>query len=244
MIIEKISYSRLGVFDQCAYQYRLHYHDKIKSPLPEPPYFEYGHYMHKMAELVVEECISISEASKKAFKEHNKFGPEYIKRAPGMIRNFEEFQKYIKMSKPINDQAEVEFNLERDGFKLNGFIDRAITYENDRTLIADYKTSKSNNEIKQKDIHGSKQLMMYVWAYNQITGVPIEKISAMLLYLESGHKPITKFTPEQVEDYMSSAIRSGQIIKDMKPEDARANINRLCGWCEYRTICKSYLQSK
>jgi len=200
--------------------------------------------MHKMAELVVEEKISVKEASKKAFKEFNKFGSAYTARAHGMIRNFLEFQKYIKMSGPLNDQAEIEFNLERDGFNMNGFIDRVITYEKDRTLIADYKTSKSRNEIRQKDIRGSKQLMMYVWAYNQISGVPIEKISAMLFYLESGNKPITRFTTEEVESYMESAIESGQIIKDMEPEDAKANINRLCGWCEYRTICKPYLQSK
>lgn len=244
MIINKISFSRLEIFNQCQYRYRLHYHDEIKSPLPEPPYFEFGHYIHKTAELVVTEGLSVEEASKESFKKYNKFGKEYIDKTPVMIRHFIDFQKYISISKPLNDSAELEFNLELNDFKLNGFIDRVISYDQERTLIADYKTSKSHNETKQKDIHDSKQLKMYVWAYNQITGVPVEKISAMLFYLESGNKPITRFTTTEIEDHIEQTISCGNVIRNMDPQDAKPNITNLCKWCEYRTICKPYLQSK
>ncbi len=244
MIIDKISFSRLGIFEQCQYRYKLHYHDKVKSPLPEPPYFEYGHYIHKIAELVVSENIPVEIASKKSFEKYNKFGKEYINKIPIMIRNFINFQEHIKSSSPLHDSAELEFNIEKDGFILNGFIDRVIKYNNDKTLIADYKTSKSHNETLQKDIHESKQLKMYVWAYSQTKNVPVEKISAMLFYLESGNKPITRFTTTEIENHIEKTITFSKCIRNMEPEDAKPNITNLCKWCEYRTICKPYLQSK
>lgn len=244
MKIEKISYSRLELFNQCQYHYKLHYDDKVKSPLPEPEYFEFGHYIHKLAELVVRDNISIEEASKISYAEYNRFGKEHNNKIKKMIRNFIGFQKNIENSNPIKNEAEVEFDITENDFRINGYIDRVITYNNNNVLIVDYKTSKENNEIKQKDIHNSKQLMTYAWAYNKITNTPIENISAMLFYLDSGNKPITRFNSEKINNHIKETIKLGNIIKQMDPEKAKANVTKLCNWCEYRTICKYFLQSK
>jgi lipopolysaccharide biosynthesis regulator YciM len=74
--------------------------------------------------------------------------------------------------------------------------------------------------------------------------MPIEKTSAMLFYLDSGNKPIARFSKSQIDDCLDSSIQEARVIKDMDPKDARPNVTYLCNYCEFRTVCKHFINSK
>jgi len=246
MIIKKISHSRLKLYDNCPFHYRLKYHEKLKSPLEDPPYFEYGHYIHYMFELVVKDKISLQEASKKSRAKYGDFGKEYVKRIPNMISHFKAFQESIYNDQFDSEETEFEFNIPVKGedFKFNGFIDRKINFKNGNILIADYKTGKKHNQVKRQYINQDPQLLTYIWACSEVSGTPIDAISGMLFYLESGDKLMANPDPRRVSMHVSQCITKAREIQAMDPEKAEPNVNRLCGWCEYRTICPAYLASK
>ncbi len=246
MIINKISHSRLGVFDQCPFQYRLKYHEKIKSLLPEPLYFEYGHYIHYMCELVVKNKMTIEKASIKAIAKYGDFDKTYISRIPNMVSNFKAFQNSIYSDEFESESTEIEFKIPIKGenFYFNGFIDRDIRFKNDNVLILDYKTSKKRNQVNKNYINQDPQLLTYIWAYSETTGTPIDAISGMLFYLESGDKLIARPDSRSVSMHIHECIAKAKKIEKMEPEQAKANLNKFCRWCEYRTICPTFIATQ
>jgi len=245
VIIKKISHSRLGTYDQCPFHYRLRYHEKIKSPLEEPPYFEFGHYVHYMFELVVKDKMPLERASVKARAKYGNFDKTYVKRIPNIIANFKRLQDSIYSDQFEKEETELEFKIpiEGENFYFNGFIDRKIDFKNGNILIMDYKTSKKHNQVKKYYIDQDPQLLTYIWATSQLTEAPIDAISGMLFYLESGDKLIANPDSRRVSMHIQECVGKAKEIEKMDPEDAEARVTKLCGWCEYRTICPTYLAS-
>lgn len=246
MIIEKASHSRLQTFKHCQLQYRFKYNDKLESTLPKPEYFEFGHFIHKTFELVIQDKLPISEAAAIARKEFCQFGIKYSNRIPNMLNNFKKFQDMIYSQKDLeitHEETEGEFNIllnERHNVNFNGFIDRKINYSNGNILIIDYKTSQKRNQVNKFKINQDPQLMTYIWATHKKYDIDIERIAAMLFYLDSGDKLVSRPDKRRVSLYIQDCDRLVDTIKSMKPENAKANVTKLCNFCEFRNICPHF----
>jgi ATP-dependent helicase/DNAse subunit B len=240
MKIGYISHSRLEVFDQCNYKYKLKYHDKIDLK-EDKDYLEFGKFVHLAFELIVKENISPEEAAKKAYAEHYNFGSAHKEKIPRIFRNFSYLNESLK--EIMKEDVEKEFRILIEDFEIYGFIDREITFENGKIMIIDYKTSKKKNELNLKQAMNNGQLMKYVFVCHKMTNVPVEDIYAMLFYVDSGAKHIVSFDHNKVYTHIQECLEKARNIKEMRPEQAKANIQPLCGWCEFKQICNPYQRS-
>ena len=240
MIIKKVSHSRMNIFKHCPYQYRLQYHEKVKSPLPEPDYFEFGTCVHAIFESIVEEDMELKEAYEKHIGQY-KISAEHKRKFPIILRNFISFQKRISEI-AIKQKAEEEFKIDVNGILFNGLIDRTIYLNDNKVLIVDYKTGKQKNELTQAKAQVDGQLLTYVWATAKTDNIPVENIVGMFFYVLSGRKVMVKFTEKQVLQYIDSTAQLAMKIKEMEPIQAKPNVTRLCNWCKFRTVCTPYLR--
>lgn len=239
MKLTRISHSRIDVFNECPYRYRLRYHDKIKSPLPEPPYFEFGHFVHKVLEIMMRDGKSVRSAAAEAYEKYNDFNQSYAARAPRMFRNFAHVNAQLMSANVLKDTVEVEFNEPVGEFNMNGFIDRAITYPQ-HLLIIDYKTSKPASEMSRDKVRKSGQLMKYVYAASRMFEIDVNQIRGAMFFLDSGNIHMAEFSQAQIDEHIAETEATAKKIVTMPPTEAKATIGWYCKFCEFRTICKHY----
>lgn len=239
MIIEHASHSRLNLFEQCNYKYKLKYHDKIKI-VEYKDYLEFGSYIHYVFEHYIKNKLSLKEASELAIKQFNKFGNDYKKNIPTIFRHFEEFNKNIYSSEISKEDVELEFNIDISGFIFNGKIDRNIKYTNEKFLIVDYKSTATRNELNKTEAKSDGQLAKYVYMIHKLYDVPIKNIWGMLFYVLSGNKILVSFTEEEVMNHIEESVEIAKKIYSMPPELAKPKITALCSHCEYRNVCQPY----
>jgi len=246
MLIDKISHSRLQLFYQCPFKYRLKYHEKI-NPSYTPDYFEFGHFMHRALELIVKNKTTVDEAAKESMKEFFNFDASYLDRSRNMFSNFLKFQEMIYSNDFDHEETEKEFRLnlgdEPRSFLVNGVVDRTIHFNNNKILIVDYKTSKAHNQIKKETANDDKQLLTYMWACSIENSAALEDITSMLFYLESGDKVIAHPEKRKIDLHVQECLITANIISDMDPSQAKANVSRACRFCDYNTICPFYKRS-
>jgi hypothetical protein len=242
LILEHISHNRLQVYIQCPRKYKYHYEDKIPSPLPKEECLEFGSFIHKLFELVVL-GKSMAEALTEADKEHSAFSKSYRERIGSILSKFQFFNESINNSGFLSQSAEEKFDLTLGAQKIpiTGTIDRKIKYNN-KILIIDYKTSQKRNQVHPSMINRDKQLMTYIWATAKIENVPVENISGMLFYVESGDKLVCTPDPRMVTLYMFECENLAKKIIATKPETVRGCVSKLCNYCEYRNMCPDFKQ--
>ena len=95
--------------------------------------------------------------------------------------------------------------------------------------------------MSANDVKKSKQLMTYVYSINCLTEQPIEKIIGMMFFLDSGNAKMANFTQAQVEAHIAETVALARKIIAMDPTGAKANMDWYCRFCEFRTICKTYV---
>jgi RecB family exonuclease len=242
LIINNISHSRIELFKQCQYKYRLLYHDKIKSPLPEEQHFVFGKFIHKMLELIVKDKLTNEIAINKSLEMFSNLDRSYLEKLPNIIRHFDYFQKQIYNEDFLKETTEETFELPVfDGeFVFKGVIDRKIFYKNGKVLIIDYKTSQKKNQIKKELANQNPQLIIYTWASNLTEKIDIDNIHSMLFYLNSGNTIFANPNKKTIELCINDICKTAMEIKNLIPELAKPNPGPLCNYCEYRTICKYF----
>jgi RecB family exonuclease len=255
MNISSISVSRKDTFDQCQLLYKYKYHDKLPSPEPEPFWFVYGKIIHTIAEEIVsskgEKTIgNITEqvlngqipidtdlSGKQIFAP--KLPQEYRQRMPEHLRSLQ------KLNEQIGTEGIVEHEFLYDldppnKIHARGFIDRIIE-KDDKVFIFDYKTSKNNGYRKTlgtvtKDL----QLRMYARVVQRERNIPASNIRAGLVYLEHFSIVGARFSEESLASAEREMRETFVTIKNMPPEEAKANVGDHCRRCDYRKLCPAY----
>lgn len=235
MKISRLSASRLTLFQDCAYHYRLRYHDKVPSDKISPA-AEYGRWLHKGFELSVKDNRPVEEVLKETINDYS-FGDDHLRKTPKILENFKRFNDGLETGK-----TEFEFKVDPGGeVPLMGIIDRLIV-KDDSAVIVDYKTGRFRKSARE--LKSDSQLAMYVYAAHELTGLPFHKIEAWLFYVFWGKVMKVTFTSQEIDKFLEMSRKAISTIIKMEPEAAKPKINKFCGWCEYSEMCKAYQKYK
>ena len=241
----KYSYSMVECFESCKRKFRYRYIDKMKALDDDSPVnpLILGRTIHKGIEKDVESAVK-----------------DYVDSYP--IITDKHVDEIIKLEHLIPEVKKVlpdglhEVRFENEIFK--GFIDLLVPCTKyDAQLphgqfdLYDFKYSNSVDRYME-----SKQLHVYKWQYEKITGKHIRKMYLVFIpktfirqkqdetlfqFRQRLKKELSKMnvTIEPVEFDKS---KTGQFLVDMMKigleDEYPKNETKLCDWCEYQKYCK------
>ena len=254
----QVSYSRIGTYEKCPYQFKLHYIDKLETIFncdPQSP-LVLGHALHTGIEKDVETAI----------KEYYSAYP-VIKDAH--VTEAMKLEYLIPKVKEILPEGEHEVKIETDDFV--GFIDLLVPIGNGIWLDApcgeevdvyDLYDFKYSNNIPGYMTSG--QLHLYKYFFKQTNPgkrirnlyfVFVPKCSLRMKYKNKTNKrdeTIYEFRKRSLADLKSKEIRIEQVQYDpnkvieyligvkhcIEDTEYKKTPNRFCDWCEFQQYCE------
>jgi len=250
------SHSRLSTFEQCKLKFKFRYIDKIIPEVEESIESYLGKTVHKALEwlyIKIKEnkfkTPSVDELLAYYTKEWESNYPEeiIIVNQKGRIEDYYNkgiqfiLNYYIK-HKPFDDntlavEKRIFVSLDGNGgYKIQGFIDRlSYNLKTGEYEIHDYKTS-NNLPFKEK-IEADRQLALYSIAIKENYNTN-GKICLVWHYLAHDKKICLRKTEEELEKLKKDTIELINLIEST--QEFTPNKTRLCGWCEYKSICPAW----
>ncbi len=176
-----LSYSQISLYQSCPLCYKLRYIDGLEEK--EKGYFSFGTTIHEAAEYFYRVKVppppSLEELLR--FYEQNwhpegyqsaEEGANYKAYGREMLARFWEIHR-PDFRLPI--AVEWMFNIDIEGVKLRGFIDRVDKLDSGGLAIIDYKTDR---ELFTKDyLAQNLQLTLYQLAVAQSWFLPVERLT-------------------------------------------------------------------
>lgn len=239
------SVSQLQTYDNCPKKYAYNYIFKIPS-LPKP-YFDFGTAMHAVAEDLIPEIekkihskeIIYTKAVKLLTKnwisngyENETQEKEYFEKAINSLKKFIDREYELTKENRKTTFREKKFNIEIEGKKITGIIDRIDETEKGLEIL-DYKTSNSCET--EHSLKNNIQLGIYSIALKQMLRSNISSIGLWYLI----HDKIIKISHEKLneEQIRNKAI---QLIKNIEKKDFTPKpSNFACTYCDFTNICES-----
>ncbi len=240
----KLSVSKTKTFAQCKAKYKFSYIDKL--PKKDRDYHILGKFCHKVLEDFhlakmngsLEPIHSLMGVCFKAAKKEFK-GPlltsEMIKECFDILNKYLQMiylqEKEGKVANVIACEKAFELALS-DNFILNGMIDRVQIDPDGVIHVADYKTTKKKEYLKDDWF----QLLTY--AYVMLMEDPsISKIRASYILLRYDFEYLTtEFFPEQIQTIKDQYIN---YAKNMLGEtEFPATTGPLCFFCDHVDSCE------
>jgi RecB family exonuclease len=179
--MKPLSYSQISLYQSCPLCYKLRYIDGLEEK--ERGYFSFGTTMHECAEYFfkvkvppppsLEELLQYyernwhSEGYESAEEEasYKAYGREMLTKFWGIHSS--DFRMPIAV--------EWMFNIDIEGVKLRGFIDRVDKLDSGGLAIIDYKTDKGL--FTKEDLERNLQLTLYQLAAGQSWYLPVERLT-------------------------------------------------------------------
>jgi putative RecB family exonuclease len=247
----KLSATRISAFLQCKHRYWLNYVER--APKVDNPAFRLGTACHVALEYagnmwMTQNLTSFSTKQKKEILDYfNKCAVEEG------IQEYDGYQEGKKLvSNRLNNFAignriiglEIAFGFPdtqeiktASGVPLIGAIDKVIELDEDTILVVDYKTSMSVPDATK--LRSDVQLSMYNLVIKQLYP-EYKRVILCLDMLRKGEMVYTYRTETELEEFDEYLAEVYKAMQQFKKKDAKPSINILCGWCDYRNICKEY----
>jgi putative RecB family exonuclease len=234
-----LSYSQIAQYQNCPLCYKLQYIDRLETK--DKGYFSFGTTMHACAEYFfkvkvppppsLEELLQyydrnwLSAGYESAEEEANykAYGRELL------ARFWEIHQPDFRM--PI--AVEWMFNIDIEGIKLRGFIDRIDKLDSGGLAIVDYKTDR---ELFTSDyLARNLQLTLYQLAVEQSWFLPVERLT---LYHFRSNTPCSCLPREtaQLEEAKKLVL---SVAGDIEAGRFPATENQRCP-CDFPEHCPYY----
>ncbi|MBI5596682.1 MAG: PD-(D/E)XK nuclease family protein [Elusimicrobia bacterium] len=258
-----LSHSSIGMYIECPMKWHFRYVQKV----PEKPkhFFSFGKSIHDALEYFygvktlpppsIEEVLQyysdhwLTEGYKDPKQE-----AEYKEQGRAILREYH--KKHIDQFR-IPYFVEYGFNLEVDGVKVTGFVDRIDKVGDDRIAILDYKTGKA---FPKDAAVLSDQLTMYQMACEQLLGMKVERLT---LYHLPSQTPVTSepHSQSQVDALRERIVKVHSDIKgnlakleraeikhfptvfERSPEfskQAKVSAETTCHWCDFKPLCPAW----
>lgn len=232
-----LSHSSMYLYGNCPKRWHFKYIEKI----PEKPkhFFSFGKSMHSVLEYFydvqtlpppdLEQVLKnyeenwLTEGYQNAAQE-----ADYKAQGERILREY--YAKHIDRFR-IPYFVEYGFNLEVDGIKVVGYIDRIDKLDDGTLSVVDYKTGKA---IPKARVAQDQQLTMYQMACEELLGL---KVSELTFYHLTSQTALTvgPHKKEQIDVLREKIVNTAEQIKaekfDPRPEE------RKCGWCDYKPLC-------
>lgn len=237
----QVSYSRIGTFKQCPYQYYLRYIKGLKTKFN----------LDSTNALVLGTAVHTGIEKRDVIEAIKSYYSNYPSVTPLMVN--EAIKLEIVVDKAINELPEGEYELELNTEDFKGFIDMLVKVDKNTYDLYDFKYSNNvENYLK------SGQLHVYKYWFEKLN--PTKRIRKMYFVFIPKVK-LKQDTYEDIEDYRKRLIAEceKQEIKieqiDYDPNkvieflldtkkcvectDFNKNTSKLCYWCDYKKYCQS-----
>ena len=249
------SHSRLGTYENCPFQYKLRYVDRLKPILGNSIESFMGSMVHDSLEWLYKLAQDSNIVSKEALI--NKYDELWSENWKDDIRvvkkeltadNFKETGKtclemYYDRYHPF-DQA-ITIGLEErmmiqlpEDKKMQGYIDRLDKIADGHLSVHDYKTS--NRVPPQAKADQDRQLGLYALAVHQ-KYPEIKKIDLVWHYVRFDEEVRSSRTEQQLDIMVENTVN---LIKDVETATELKNFptktSILCNWCEFKAQCPEY----
>ena len=247
----KLSATRINAFLQCKKRYWFNYVDRF--PKPDNPVFKLGLACHEALEFaglmmkeqdIKEFSVKQKEEILKKYDEmsvkegileysDHTLGRELVEHR---LNNFSIGEKIVGIEDKFGFKDTQDLKTST-GVKLIGALDKVVELDEDTVLIVDYKTSKSVPDANK--LKHDVQLSMYNLAVRRLYP-KYKRVILSLDMLRKGELVYTYRTDEELEEFEEylDAVHKEMVLLEEK--DAVANLNTLCGWCDYIAICPAY----
>lgn len=238
----RLSFSRVSTYRTCPAQFRYGYVDGI--PGEPSPHLSFGSSIHAALERFYDrklpECPSEDELLDHLYEVWDSTGfvdmsrdeqLSWYRHGQQVLRRFHrreastyrlpaDVEKWFEL--PVGDVALVV-----------GSIDRVDVNDDGAFEIIDYKTSK---RVKDRDrVRASMQLAIYAMACEHLYG---ELPAAVTLdFVVPG---VRVRVPTDEMDLGTARAAIIDVARSVREERYEPSPNRLCGWCDYRSICPAW----
>ena len=248
------SHSKLQSFEQCPYKYKLKYIYKIKPEIEKSIESHLGSATHDALEWLYIQILNnktptLDEVIEKYIETWESGFSDKILIVKKQFTHKDYFDKGVKFiidyyikNKPFKDgtletEKQIWVNLEKDyPHKIIGYIDRlSYNSETKEYEIHDYKTA--NWLPDQAKLDADRQLALYSIGIKQLFGNQ-HTVNLIWHYLAHNKKVESRRTLEQLEQLKQEIISQIAKIEANKKWDTNKMI--LCGWCEYKEMCKAH----
>jgi putative RecB family exonuclease len=249
------SHSKVSTFENCPYQYKLKYIDRVEVDMQTTIEAFMGDIVHRTLEKLYKDKKFkklVSKATllkfykdtwekeysedilivKKEFKADNykKMGMKFVEDYYNRMKPFDQLtilglETQDRMTLPNGDQWHVR-------------IDKLACDSEGNYFVCDYKT---NSRMKdQEEADSDRQLALYsVWVKDKFTDVKSVKLVWHMLAFDKD--AISERTDEQAKKLQEEVI---QLIKEIQKAEEEDNFPRkqssLCDYCGYKIQCPSF----
>jgi putative RecB family exonuclease len=242
------SNSRLATYESCPQQYKLRYIDKIKVEGYQTIEQFLGSRVHDALEKLYKDLVLTKLNTLDDLLGHFQFiwdrewrddivivRQGYTKshyRDSGKKCLTHYYNRYQPFDREITIANEYPVNLELDGYKLTGFIDRLCHDGRGGYQIHDYKTG--GRLPVARDLEEDRQLALYQIGVQQ-NFRDAKRIDLVWHYLMFDQEMVSRRTPAQLKDLKKQIVWLIKTIeKDTKFQPKES---ALCDWCEYPDFC-------
>lgn len=243
----KLSATRINVFLQCKLRYWFQYHKRM--PKMSNPAFKLGIAVHEALEFAGNLWRTKESFDKKDIESIlTKFDvvaleqglEDYGTHEEGRLLVRARANDFMMGKKIIALESRFGFNKDLDvsirDIPLIGAIDKVEEVDENTIMIIDYKTSKTAPTPDQ--VQSDKQLSLYDIAARQLW--PGYDTVILCLDLLKSRPLYTYRTPEQREAFIDYLVKTHRAMELFKEKNAKASLNTLCPWCDFRNYCDAY----
>lgn len=234
------SFSKISLFYQCPFKFKLKYIDKIKPPFEINKALEKGRFIHSLIENYFNSTAKLEDEFKLSTKDE-------IENYKNIFESLKDKEFFKKLSKLKNKNVEMPLslnfkkeNVEAGGLNykasLIGFIDFFGFLEKNSIVIIDWKTGKVPKEpnILQVKIYA-------LWAFLTFN---VETVHTCFYYVEHNKKKCFVFKNEDKEKIEKEILSKIKYIENEK--EFRKQTSPLCDYCEMKNFnyCEFEEQNK
>lgn len=246
------SHSRISTFENCPYQYKLRYIDRIKPEIPDTIEAFMGSVVHEVLEWLYKQIRFEKEVSKDLLLERfNEIwdkgysedilivkkeltAENYKKMGRKFVSNYYDRYAPFNQLKILGLETQDRMTLP-DGNQWHVRIDKFACDDEGNYYVCDYKT---NSRMKdQEEADSDRQLAMYsIWVKDKFKDAKSVKLVWHMLAFD---KDVTsERSDEQLKKLQEEIVEK---IKEI--ENARefpTNVTGLCNYCGYKNMCPSF----
>jgi len=243
---EHLSVSRLRLYEQCPRAFYFRYVNKGETA-PRGEAAAFGTALHAALELIYQWIIreeysglfpmdQLVECYRQAWQESKLTDVAMYQEGLQILR------MYARSRGPIDHfsilATEQEFNVDVDGFVMNGYIDRVDKVDDDALKIVDFKSNRklySRNELDsdlQMSVYGIAARHLYPWA---------KRVTFEFHMLRFDVIQKTERTSQQIDDARGYVVSLGRQTESDTTWEPRLNEN--CAYCDHRRRCDAYAKA-
>jgi len=242
--------SRLSMYEECPFKYKLRYRDNIKRDIEGVEGF-LGSRVHETLKKCYDDLrLTRLDSLSDLLAYYNKIWQEnwndsiiivkedltqahYRALGEKLIETY--YNRYAPFDQDITMGTELGLNFPLDDdskYRMRGYIDRLSRTKDGIYEIHDYKTSI--HLPGQQDVDNDRQLGLYHIGV-QKKWPDIENIRLIWHYIAFDRELVSYRTPEAISSLIQntkSLINEIEAAEDFSPRESA-----LCDWCEYPDLC-------